>query len=383
MGDRRLELWGIALPIAGLLLGGGVFLVDGLFSQWVFDTYCAPSPTHDCYDEVGNNTYPTWAATIEDVLYYVPYVVVALAALAAVALGARALSHTRRENTGRGMAIASIVLGVIVFVPTALTLALIGVMSIGGGPHGRPLRIAGRASRGRSRRMSSPWSEGPTPRSTGIDAITRAQLASEWLADARLEHSAIAAFCRLSRDLIAAGAPPALSEASTRAAADEVRHARTCFALASAYAGEALAPDALPEARVPTFPRSRRGLLRTLLRESVIDGCIGEGAAARSARVSADRAVDPVVAQLLTVLSDEEAEHAQLGYAIVAWARAELGPESESIVAEALREAARERVDLPDVDHDLERHGRPSRATLRRARDEAIEAFAPSVVRAA
>src|SRR5205085_12074693 len=107
-----------------------------------------------------------------------------------------------------------------------------------------------------------------------LDASARATLAEQWLADAASEHASIAAFARLSLELMALGAGPELLAACHRAAADEVRHAELCFTVARAYAGRELDPGplAVPELPAPDVVR--------MACESFVDGCIGEGAAA-------------------------------------------------------------------------------------------------------
>jgi hypothetical protein len=71
----------------------------------------------------------------------------------------------------------------------------------------------------------------------GLAADERTRIAREWLLDAQMEHASIASFGRFALDLIAFGAPLDLVCDAQRAALDEVRHAQTCFAVASAYAG--------------------------------------------------------------------------------------------------------------------------------------------------
>ncbi len=246
---------------------------------------------------------------------------------------------------------------------------------IGSLGHGRPLRIAGRPLFGRTRRGTSAWSRGDSPTVEGLSPTLRERLAAAWLEDARLEHASIAAFARLSCDLLAVAAPPELIEASNRAAADEVRHARACFALASAYAGAPLGPAAMPEARFPAPPATRASLLRELLRTSILDGVLGEGAAARVAAGGAARAQDPVVREVLEVIAREEAQHAELARQIILWSTSELGAEADAVIEASLRDAAQPASADATSDGDLAEHGRLDALAWRRARTDAIEAF--------
>ncbi|MFZ5897429.1 MAG: hypothetical protein ACOY0T_40625 [Myxococcota bacterium] len=70
----------------------------------------------------------------------------------------------------------------------------------------------------------------------------RNALSDEWARAACFEHASIASFNRFSLELLALGAPGDLVERANRAALDEVRHARLCFALASVYAGDDFGP---------------------------------------------------------------------------------------------------------------------------------------------
>jgi hypothetical protein len=179
---------------------------------------------------------------------------------------------------------------------------------------GRALRSGGRAALGASIARGSEWRWGRSPPDVGgIDWKTRRALASLWVHDGRLEHASVAAFARLSLELMALGAPPELVEGAHKAALDEARHARVCFALASAYAGEAIDPDGLPEAVLPLdAPDFAR-----LAAECVVDGCFGEAVGAAAAREGSRRVRDPAVKRALAAIAREEARHAALAWRIL------------------------------------------------------------------
>jgi hypothetical protein len=149
----------------------------------------------------------------------------------------------------------------------------------------------------------------------------RRVLAKRWLEDARAEYASVPAFEHLARALVVAGAPCELVAWATRAAREEEGHATMCFAIASAYADRTLAASRLPFA--PSWARRcepKALLLERLASESLFDGCIEEWTAARSAEEGARQATDPTIRRVLGVIAKEEASHAALARAIVAWA---------------------------------------------------------------
>ena len=181
----------------------------------------------------------------------------------------------------------------------------------------------------------------------------RRDLERIWTTEARAEHASIAAFSKVALELLALGAPPALVAGCQRAALQEVRHAQLCFAVASAYAGRPLAPGPLPEALSGDAPDLAR-----LARESLLDGCVGEGLTAETARLGAESARDPEVARVLRVLGRDEAGHAALAWAIVEWAVERGGEALRRALVDALRRAA------PPGLAELPEHGRIGGSTL-------------------
>jgi hypothetical protein len=161
------------------------------------------------------------------------------------------------------------------------------------------------------------WRADICPSLDGLDTEQRAELAETWLRDALAEHASIAAFSSLSLDLLSLGAPPDLVAACHRAALDETEHARLCFALASAYAGRPLGPGPFPGlSRTRTPPT-----FASVAAESLVDGWLGEGAAAAHAEEHARTATDPVLRDVWSRIARDEARHAELGRRIVEWCR--------------------------------------------------------------
>jgi len=119
------------------------------------------------------------------------------------------------------------------------------------------------------------------------------------------------------------GAPPDLIAGCHAAALDEIRHARTAFTFAAAYAGKSHEPGPFPGAdrsrfRNPFLGRGAR--LAEIAEESFIDGCIGEESAAYSLALIGSRSSDPIIQSSLSQMAEEEHRHAELAWQIVEWA---------------------------------------------------------------
>jgi hypothetical protein len=204
------------------------------------------------------------------------------------------------------------------------------------------------------------WSaSGIAPRAEGLSASLRAALAEEWARDALLEHASVAAFSRFSLELLAVGAPSDLVALAHEAALDEVRHARACFALASAYLGEQLEPGPFPFAGSVEVSSD----LADVAARAVREGCVGETLAAALAAEQAARASDPAVREVLLGIAEDEARHAELAWRTVAWA---IKHGDERVRASVMAVFAEATAELTAVDptesgcHDLEAHGRLS-----------------------
>jgi hypothetical protein len=196
-----------------------------------------------------------------------------------------------------------------------------------------------------------------------LDPETRAALAAAWASDAQLEHASVASFGRFSLALLAFAAPPELVEGAHRAALDEVEHARLCFALASSYAGESLAPGAFPIGDV-TLPASLADLAAATVRE----GCVGETVSAIVAAEQLARAYEPSVRSALETIAADEARHAELAWRTVAWALEVGGPEVHAACKRAFAEALSQEPSIfaaAPIAMNLEAHGRLDEVTLR------------------
>ncbi|WP_438022696.1 ferritin-like domain-containing protein [Sorangium sp. So ce233] len=183
---------------------------------------------------------------------------------------------------------------------------------------GRPFLVGERARTAPAqRRAASAWgSAAASPDVAPLAQETRAALAEAWLRDALLEHASVASFSRFALEVMAVGAPAEMLDAAHEAARDEVRHAKLCFGLASAYAGAALEPAPFAfGGRVEVTSD-----LAELAARAVREGCIGETLAAVQASEQLEHATDAAVRSVLATIADDEARHAELAWRFVAWA---------------------------------------------------------------
>jgi hypothetical protein len=163
-------------------------------------------------------------------------------------------------------------------------------------------------------------------------------LADQWRENGRTEHASVAAFARLTLDLMALGAPPALVVAANQDALDEIRHTEICFSLAQRLDGRRVSPGPFPAAQhAATLPRPRLLALARLAVDSLVDGALHEGVSARIIARLAQRCGDSGIRDALREIAADEGRHSAHGWAVVAWCLAEGGRP----VAEALRGALR------------------------------------------
>jgi hypothetical protein len=193
------------------------------------------------------------------------------------------------------------------------------------------------------------WTE--VPLTAQVDEPARRALAAQWRENGRTEHASVAAFARLTLDLMALGAPPALVAAANRDALDEIRHTELCFSLARALDGEREGPAPFPEAqRARTLPPSRTLALAALAVDSLVDGALHEGVSARVIARLVKRCEEPQIRAVLKEIAADEGRHAAHGWDVVAWCLAEGGGAVADALRGALQTLPREmRTPLPDA----------------------------------
>ena len=198
----------------------------------------------------------------------------------------------------------------------------------------------------------------------------RLLLARHYADMGRMEHASVAAFARFALELLALGAPADLLEATQSAIADEIRHARSCFSLASRYARRELGPAPLP-VHDALGTVTLLGVVRTAIREA----CIGETLAAIEAAEAAEQASIADVRGTLRQIRDDETRHASFGWRFLRWAidRSSTA-ERETILAE-LRAAVDERACVGSFGdwRGVPAHGMLSAAARGLARRDALD----------
>lgn len=215
---------------------------------------------------------------------------------------------------------------------TAITDACCYEMHVGQICEGRPLTVDG-GTRRPAVVAGDAWVASVQP-DLDLEPEERARRADKWLTTARDEHASVAAFARWSLQLMHLGAPPELLVATQRAAADEVRHARLAFGLASAYAGRPMSAGPLPVDGALETDR------KALVRAQVRDACVNETLAAIQAAEQARTEADPAVQRVLQVIADDEARHSELAWQTLVWL---IGDSTE------LRQAARDAFDAVEL----------------------------------
>ena len=136
----------------------------------------------------------------------------------------------------------------------------------------------------------------------------------KWTAMARMERASVAAFLDFEADLLAHGAPQALTRAAHAAAEEEASHARLCLGLA-ARDGEAT--DAAPRT---ASSRPKVASMDELVSSIFLDGCVNEQLAAASLKEAAARASSEEERCILQQIANEEQGHAELSWAALRWA---------------------------------------------------------------
>jgi hypothetical protein len=230
---------------------------------------------------------------------------------------------------------------------------------------GRPFLVYG-AERRAGLAPRSDWLSEAKLELGGLTSSERCELAARWETSGLMEHASIAAFARFALQLLALGAPPELVERTHQALADETRHAKLAFGIASRYSGSARGPG----------PLAMDGALAehdfaSVVVNAVLEGCSGETVAAAEARLGAESAEDSALAAVLAGIAVDESRHAELAFAFVRWAVLN-DPRIANVVLETvhaeLSTAAAQEVDPRQ--QWLTRHGllpEHERAPLRRA----------------
>lgn len=169
-----------------------------------------------------------------------------------------------------------------------------------------------------------------------LSAMEQASIASAraaaWARAAAGEHASVAAFARLSLQLMAHAAPTELLRDVHQAALDETRHAEACIALARHFGQVAtLAEFPFQEPVDVSVP------LDALAVAAVLEGCIAETLGVVVAREAMNATDEADVRAALEQIVIDESRHAALSYRIAAFALARGGSDARDAVLARLR----------------------------------------------
>lgn len=222
----------------------------------------------------------------------------------------------------------------------------------------------GRQVEKRGRRVYAEMFEAVEDRRAPADEAEEG-VADAWRKNGLTEHASVAAFARLSLELLELGAPKSLVDAAHADAIDESRHTDLCFDLATRFDGRDVRPGAFPSgaARASRGPRSIR--LCRLAVESLIDGAINEGVSARVVAEMSKDVKDEKVAEVLRSIARDEGRHAVHGFEVLAWCIQEGGRPVVAAVESALAHLPKtlgRGLAEQAADGRWERYGIPSRA---------------------
>ncbi len=149
---------------------------------------------------------------------------------------------------------------------------------------------------------------------SGTLSDDRRRAADAWCQIALGEHASVPSFAKFVLELVAVGAPPGLLERAAAAIADEVRHARMAFDMATELLGRPVGPSSIDVAGAVT----RQPELAEVCLATFSDGCIEEGIAAEQARLAA-ALCSGKPARIWTTVAAEEESHAELAWSAVEW----------------------------------------------------------------
>jgi hypothetical protein len=185
-------------------------------------------------------------------------------------------------------------------------------------PAGRPFTVDGQA-RLAPTSAANGWSQTSEWMATGMTEDQRDRLITHWTETAQFEHASVASFARFTMQLMAVGAPADLIAESTRAQADEIRHARVCLGIASTLADETIGLGAL------AINGSLEGAdsIPSILVDTIKEACVNETISAAICQASGEAATDAFITDALVSIAEDEQRHSTLAWRTVRWLLAE------------------------------------------------------------
>jgi hypothetical protein len=285
---------------------------------------------------------------IVDFVWYAGGACLAASGLIAFCRALRGIAEAVRPSRAEAWPDTAAIVGNLVMGTLGMLLAYVGTV---GFARGRQLRRFGRVLLP-GVRSSQAWTT--LSLEIGDDVRPPSAVADQWRENGRTEHASVAAFARVTLDLMALGAPPSLIAAANRDALDEIRHTELCFSLARAIDGRTASPGPFPQAQLVTaLPRSRNLALATLAVDSLVDGALHEGVSARVIAKLARRCEVSGIRSALREIAADEGRHAAHGWAVVEWCLDEGGAPVAQALLGALRGLPRQiRSSLPEPASD-------------------------------
>jgi hypothetical protein len=184
---------------------------------------------------------------------------------------------------------------------------------------------------------------------------------------AHLEAASVDAFVRLRQELAWHGAPADLTGAAVLAALEEVQHAHVTAGLAARFGATVATP------RVDPLPL--RGLFEVAI-DNAVEGCVRETFGALVAQHQAARATDLETRVVMETIAEDETRHAELSWAIAAWAEPRLTPAQRAEVHQARQaavETLRRELTAPVAPTLVELAGMPDAASARAMLDAMVK----------
>lgn len=177
---------------------------------------------------------------------------------------------------------------------------------------GRPFRLARRV------RLASPrGGSASLPQAPSVEQEVDPRHARMWRDMGLAEHASIATFAQLVQDLMALGAPLHLLSATQAALADEIRHARVCFDVATRLGETCARPHRFAALRAGRLPSTESILFAKVAREALIDGVLGEGTAS-AVLLACSRSTPPnELTGIYNQLGKDEGRHAEVAWSIL------------------------------------------------------------------
>lgn len=136
-----------------------------------------------------------------------------------------------------------------------------------------------------------------------------------WAARTHVEEIAAVQFARMAEGFETLKAPPKLAEVARAAVADESRHRALCADLALAYG-----VDPGSRAEAPWLAPGGLPPFETHVYAAVAHCCVAETESVATLTQLVRQAGPQEVRQALVEIARDEVEHAQLGWAVLAWA---------------------------------------------------------------